>query len=589
MVTVDEYARIRLGHRDGLSIRQLAQRFHHSRRKIRDILATPEPKSYQRLNPPPSILDPFKPIIDSILTGDEQAPRKQRHTAAKLFRRLRQEFGYSGGYDRVRRHLRSRVERQREVFIPLDHDLGQRLECDFGHIAVDFPEGRRQVPVLVVTWSWSNCPFAIALPTERTEAILHGMSEAFAFFGCVPRQVWWDNPKTVVPHLLVGRSRKIHERYQALASHFRFEPLFCLVRRPQEKPRVEGRVQFLQQDWATPVPQVKDLAELNAHLRACCLRERERTQQGQTEPIGVRFAREQAQALPLPERGFDACIMRPAKVDKYQTVQFDRNRYSVPRAHAFGTVTIKGYVDHIAVVVGAEVVARHQRSYGQHEQILEPLHYLGSLGRRPAALDHANVFRNWQLPPLFGQVRKSLEHWLGPERGTRQYIRILQLLAEHPVERVVRAIELNHRERGYDVEAVLRCARRLAEQGDLGSSQPDWDSVAALPAIQVLMPNLRQFDQLLTTPEMNDERDEPLVGESQPQAIALAGDACRVREIGSGGSHRQSNLRAVFAAFDRAGGNGPRHQRVGGPYQAGSLPGPQGPRHLRLLGHAGGQ
>jgi transposase len=107
MVTVDEYARIRLGHRDGLSIRQLAQRFHHSRRKIRDILATPEPKSYQRLNPPPSILDPFKPIIDSILTGDEQAPRKQRHTAAKLFRRLRQEFGYSGGYDRVRRHLRS--------------------------------------------------------------------------------------------------------------------------------------------------------------------------------------------------------------------------------------------------------------------------------------------------------------------------------------------------------------------------------------------------------------------------------------------------------------------------------------------------
>jgi transposase len=182
MVAVDEYARIRLGHRDGLSIRQLAQRFHHSRRKIREILATPEPKSYKRLKAPPSILDPFQPIIDSILAEDEQAPRKQRHTAAKLFRRLRQEFGYSGGYDRVRRHLRSRVERQREVVIPLDHELGQRLECDFGHIAVDFPEGRRQVPVLVVTWSWSNCPFAIALPTERTEAILHGTSEALAFF-----------------------------------------------------------------------------------------------------------------------------------------------------------------------------------------------------------------------------------------------------------------------------------------------------------------------------------------------------------------------------------------------------------------------
>jgi transposase len=589
MVTVDQYARIRLAHRDGMSIRALALQFHHSRRKIREILATPEPKRYQRLKPPPSILEPFLPTIDSILLADEQAPRKQRHTAAKLHRRLVQEYGYSGSYDRVRVYVRSRVQRHREVFIPLDHEPGQRLECDFGHIEVDFPDGRRQVPVLVVTWSWSNCPFAIALPTERTEAILHGMSAAFAFFGCVPHQVWWDNPRTVVPQLLVGRSRQIHQRYQALASHYRFEPQFCLVRRPQEKPRVEGRVQFMQQDWATPVPQVKDLAELNAHLRACCLRERERTQQGQTAAIGVRFAHEQAVALPLPERTFDACIVRPAKVDKYQLIHFDRNHYSVPRPYAFGVVTVKGYVDHIEVVVGAEVVARHPRSYGQHERILEPLHYLASLGRRPAALDHANVFRDWQLPPLFGQVRKSLEHWLGPQVGTRQYIRILQLLAEHPVQRVVRAIELGHRERGYDVEAVLRCAKRLAQQGDIGMSPENSDSVATLPAVQVQPPNLRQFDQLLTTTEINDERNQCPVGESQPQATALARDACGVRETGPGSSQWQSNLRAVSAAFDRVGGDRPGQQRPDGTHQASCLPGPQGPGYLRLLGHAGSQ
>ena len=589
MVTVDQFARIRLAHRDGMSIRELARRFHHSRYKIREILSTPEPKRYQRLKPPPSILEPFQATIDGILAADEQAPRKQRHTAARLYRRLRQEYGYSGSYERVRLHVRSRLQQQREVFIPLDHDPGQRLECDFGHIEVDFPEGRRQVPVLVLTWSWSNCPFAIALPTERTEAILHGMSAAFAFFGCVPRQVWWDNPKTVVPHLLVGRSRQIHQRYQALVSHFRFEPLFCLVRRPQEKPRVEGRVQFLQQDWATPVPQVKDLAELNVHLRDCCLRERARIQQGQIESIGVRFAREQAEALPLPERAFDACIVRPAKVDKYQTVHFDRNRYSVQRPYAFATVTVKGYVDHVEVVAGADVVARHARSYAQHEQILEPLHYLASLGRRPAALDHANVFRDWQLPPLFGQVRKSLEHWLGPQPGTRQYIRILQLLAEHPVERVVRAIELSRRDRGYDVDAVLRYARRFAERSDICMSQQPLDSVAALPADQVIMPNLRQFDQLLTPAEVNDERHERGLGESQPQAIAASDHACRVREIGSGSGQWQSNLRAVSAALDRAGGDGPGRQRAGGTHQAGNLPGPQGPGQLRLLGHAGGQ
>jgi transposase len=586
MVTVDQYARIRLAHRDGMSIRELARRFHHSRSKIREILSTPEPKRYQRLKLAPSILDPYQLTIDGILAADEQAPPKQRHTAARLYRRLRQEYGYSGGYERVRLYVHGRRQQQREVFIPLDHEPGQRLECDFGHIEVDFPDGRRQVPVLVTTWSWSNCPFAIALPTERIEAILHGMSAAFAFFGCVPRQVWWDNPKTVVPQLLVGRSRQIHQRYQALVSHFRFEPLFCLVRRPQEKPRVEGRVQFLQQDWATPVPQVQDLAQLNAHLRDCCLRERGRIQQGQSEALGARFGREHAQALPLPERPFDACIVRPAKVDKYQTVQFDRNRYSVPRPYAFATVTVKGYVDHIDVVAGAEVVARHERSYGQHEQILDPLHYLASLGRRPAALDHANVFRDWQLPPLFGQVRKSLEHWLGPQSGTRQYIRILQLLAEHPVERVVRALELGRREHGYDVEAVLRSARSLAERPDSAmSAQP----LASVPAVQVMMPNLRQFDQLLTPTEVNDERPERGLGESQPQALAVAGHACRVREIGSGSSQRQPNLRAVSAALDRAGGDGPGRQRLGGTHQAGSLPGPQGPGQLRLLGYAGGQ
>ncbi len=328
MVKVDEYARIRQAHRiDKLSVRQLARRFHHSRRKIREILGQPEPRKYQR-RPMPSVVDPFKPVIDQILRADEDAPRKQRHTVAKVFRRLRDEHDYPGSYERVRQYLRAKGRSQRATFIPLDHDPGQRLEADFGHIHVDFPDGRRLVPVLLTTWAYSNCPFAIALPTERTEAILHGLVEAFTFFGCVPRELWWDNPKTVVPHLFVGRQRQLNDRYQALVSHYAFEPCFCMVRQPQEKPHVEGRVRHLQRDWATPVPKVQDLAELNAHLLSCCLRDRERIQAGQSETIGQRFARESDNALSLPEPRFDPCIVQPAKADKYQMVRFDNNRYS---------------------------------------------------------------------------------------------------------------------------------------------------------------------------------------------------------------------------------------------------------------------
>jgi transposase len=583
MVKVDQYARVRRAHRDGLGIRALAKLFHHSRRKIREILAMPEPKSYQRLNPPPSILDPFKACIDAILTADEEAPRKQRHTASKIWRRLRDEHGYTGGYERVRLYVRERQRCQRETFIPLDHDPGQRLEADFGHIYVDFPDGRKQIPVLVVTWSFSNCPFAIALPTERTEAILHGLVEAFAFFGCVPREVWWDNPTTVAPHLFRGRQRQINERYQALASHYDFEPLFCLVRRPQEKPRVEGRVQFLQQDWATPVPQIKDLDELNAHLRACCLRDRDRTQVGRTETIGQRFERDRTQALPMPTRAFDPCIMQPAKADKYQTVRFDNNSYSVPRSFAFSTVTVKGYVAHIEVVAGAQVIARHPRSYEHGVQILDPLHYLAVLGRKPAALDHANVYKHWHLPAVFAELRADLEQRRGLAAGARQYIRVLQLLAEHPVARVERAIIMSHSGAGYDVEAIIKHSRRAAERADASAAADLGNAQTLVTAVQVPLPNLRQFDQLLSREEVNDERDQHPVGEVQLETVAPADDPCRVREAGARGGDGQRNLRAIPAAPDRVGGGGTLGQCPQSAHQASRLPGAQGFRHLRFL------
>ena len=241
MLKVDKYAKIRLAHRDGMSIREIARVFHHSRRKVREILAQPLPVPYTRSKAPPApVMGSFHLTIDAILDADEEAPPKQRHTAMQLFRRLRDEYGYRGGYDQVRRYVGSHRRNRRETFIPLAHDPGQRLEADFGHIHVDFPEGRRLVPVLINAWAYSHYGFALALPTERTEAILAGMVQAFTFFGCVPREVWWDNPKTVVRLIFKGRERAPNEYYQALASHYRFEALFCMPARGNEKPRAEN-------------------------------------------------------------------------------------------------------------------------------------------------------------------------------------------------------------------------------------------------------------------------------------------------------------------------------------------------------------
>lgn len=450
--------------------------------------------------PPAPKLSDFHKTIDEILADDEEAPPKQRHTAMQIYKRLCREKGYKGGYDQVRRYVSRQRRNHRETFIPLSHEAGQRLEADFGHIYVDFPDGRRQVPVLIAAWAYSHYGFALALPSERTEAVLAGMVEAFTFFGCVPREVWWDNPRTVVREIFKGRERTPNDYYQALASHYRFEALFCMPARGNEKPHAETRVRVLQRQWATPVPQAADLASLNAHLRQCAEAERQRTVQGYAESIGARFALDQARAQPLPVHRFDPCIQQPARVDKYQTVQFDSNCYSVPRACAYRSVTVKGYVDRVEVVDVATVVARHQRSYGRNEQILEPLHYLATLGRRPAALDHAPVMRDWRLPESFLQLRQRLEERHGRTAGARQYVRVLQLLAEHPLSRVQQAVEACMSPEESHAEQIAARVQRLAEKEAgtpvcLGT---------AVEEIQVPRPDLGRFDDLLKEGEEGD-------------------------------------------------------------------------------------
>ncbi len=552
MRTVDDFAAIREAHRDGKSIRQIAQLLGVGRDTVRKALNNPQPQPYTLAQPRPApVFGRFREIVEAIQAADESAPPKQRHTAMQLYRRLRDEYGYTGGYDQVRRHVQTRRLDGRETFIPLDHPPGHRAEADFGHIHVDFPDGRREVPVLLVTWSYSNCPFAIALPTERTEAILHGLVEAFVFFGCVPRELWWDNPRTVATQLFRGRDRTSHPRYAALASHYTFAPKFCLPAKGNEKPKVEHRVFDLQRRWATPVPRVADLGGLNAHLLRCCLAERASVSGANAEPVGARFERDRAAALPAPQGRFDACVLQPGQVDKYQTVRFDGNAYSVPRRWAFRLVTVKGYVDRVEVVAGGEVVARHARSYGKGERVLDPLHYLVTLERRPAALDHAPVYRDWQLPPAFAELRRCLERQFGQRAGARQFIRVLQLLARHPLARVEQAIG-RCRGGGADAAAVAaeveRLTRDAAVPSDIGTSLNDMPmstDAARLAGVHVPVPDLNRFNRLLPQTSkgdpVHDATDGPAAA-GQPQAPEAADRAGRVREAGPRGGGEQRAL-----------------------------------------------
>ena len=535
MRTVDDFAEIRRLHRNGLSARKIARQLGLGRDTVRHALANPAPVPYTLARPRPApTFGAFRAIVDDILVADRTAPPKQRHTASQIFRRLVAENNYAGGYDQVRRYLKQHRLDRRETFIPLEHPPGHRAEADFGHIHVDFPDGRRLMPVLVVTWSYSNCPFAIALPTERTEAVLHGLVEAFAFFGCVPRELWWDNPRTVAVRIHKGRERTPHPRYAALASHYTFAPRFCMPATPTEKPRVEKRVQDLERQWATPVPSVADLGELNAHLLRQYLAARDRTCGDNALSVSARFERDRAAALPVPAHRFDACILQPGQVDKYQTVRFDRNSYSVPRRWAFRVVTAKGYVDRVEVVGDGATVATHARSYGSGQKVLDPLHFLGTLEKKPAALDHAPVYRDWQLPPVFTELRAALVARLGSCVGTRHHIRVLQLLASHPMERLASVVTGCLARGELDATTITAAARPF--RCDIAPSSSDNAMSLGLAAVTVQPADLAQFDRLLTrSPSQGDadaHRDDPAVAQGQPEAPEVADDAQRVGEAG---------------------------------------------------------
>jgi transposase len=532
MLTVYDYLQIRTAHAQGESIRSLSRRLGRSQKTIRKVVRsqTGEPAPYRREG---AVVYPklgkFISFIEQVLKDDLAAPVKQRHTAMQIYRRLTgPEFSepFTGGYDQVRRYVQRHRQRERETFVPLTYEPGVRLECDFGHIHVDYPEGRKLVSVLVAAWSFSQALFLIKLPNERTESVLAGIAAALEFFGCSPRELWWDNPKTVAWMIHRGRDRSLNTHYAALASHYRFEPLFCMPAKGQEKSDAERSVFALQRRFGTPVPLVRDDVELNVHLLRFCQAEMNRKVAGRSRSIGEEFAIEKQHALALPVHRFDACVTRPAVVDKYQTVLVERCRYSVPRECAFKPVTVKLYAQTLEIVHAGKVVATHRRVEEAESSSLDPLHYLPTLLRKPAALDHANVFTAWQLPPSFQQLRENFEHVHGPRTGVRQYIRVLQLLMRHPVERIERAILACHQRESFTAEIIAEKAQALARNAALPGAATDV-LPPVLPNVTVPPPNLRRFDQLLSGSFLTEP---PAQGECDhgPTLYPTPGDAAQV-------------------------------------------------------------
>src|SRR3954468_3365826 len=450
MFSVELYGRVRHAcHVEGLSQREAARRFGIHRNTVRKMLSFAVPPGYRRTKPPlrPK-LEAFTAVIDAILEADRSAPSKQRHTAKRIYERLRAEHGFAGGYTTVKDYVRERRQRQREVFVPLAHSPGH-AQADFGEAVAGIGGVRQKIHFFCLDLPHSDAGFVKAYPAERIEAFLDGHNAAFAFLGGVPQSILYDNILMALAPILGDGTRQRTRAFAELQSHYLFLDRFGRPGKGNDKGKVEGLVGYARRNFLVPIPVVASFAELNTHLEQRCLDRLDHRVRGHEESIGERLVRDLSALQPRPPIAYEACERKPARVSARSLVRYDRNDYSVPTVYGHRPVLVKGYVAEVVIACGAAIIARHPRSYGREEFIFDPLHYLALLEQKIGALDQAAPLQGWELPEAFGTLHSLLEARMG-KAGKREYVQVLRLLESFRLE---------------DVEAAVHQALRLGTIG----------------------------------------------------------------------------------------------------------------------------
>ena len=359
-------------------------------------------------------------------------PRKQRHTVKRIFERLRDEYGFEGQQTIVKDYVRERRGRVGEMFVPLTHGPGH-AQCDFGEAWAVIAGVEQKVHYFVLDLPHSDGCFVKAYPGETTEAFLDGHVSAFAFLGGSPQSVLYDNTRLAVAKILGDGRRKRTRAFTELQSHYLFEDRFGRPGKGNDKGNVEGMVGYARRNFLVPIPRAESFAELNAYLEQQCLERMDAVLRGHTEMIGQRMERDLEALLPLPAAAYEACDRQASRVSSLSLVRYRTNDYSAPVAYGHRDVLVRGYVDEVVISCGAEVIARHPRSYEQEDFVFDSMHYLPLLERKIGALDQAAPLAGWKLPTEYATLRQRLEARLG-RQAKREYVRVLRLMEDfsHP-------------------------------------------------------------------------------------------------------------------------------------------------------------
>jgi len=476
MLSVDHYELIRRKHFvDGLSVRAISRELGHSRKTIRKALAHGTPPGYRRRQPASSpVMDPVAQLIAAWLDQDKTRHAKQRHTAQRMYERLRDEYGFTGSASAVRRHIAKLKATGKEVYMPLAFDPGEEGQVDW-HSGWIIENGiERKVQFFCMRLCYSKASFVIAYEHADLVSFIDGHVRAFEYFGGIPRRLAYDNLKSAVIHVGKGKDRVLNETFKKLRCHYLFKTRFCNIARGNEKGDVENLAKRSERTYLTPLPEVSSLAELNDHLQACCQKDLQLPgpKPHQEQQRGELLAEERRTFIPLPPTAFEACEWINMAIDKRSLVTVKTNCYSAPTRWAHHPVRIKLFVNSVELWCEHQCVARHPRNHNKGQYVLEPTHYLNLLRIKPGSLDNARPFKgmppgssprsspgtgaSWGLD--FDRLRRELEYRYEGE-GTKKFINVLLLFTEYEPDEVRQAVSRCVQRRAFSDEAVLGVLR----------------------------------------------------------------------------------------------------------------------------------
>jgi transposase len=503
---VEQFEQIRRDHaREGLSIRELARRHGVHRRAVRQALesAIPPAKRPPESRPAPK-LGPYRAIIDGWLKADREAPRKQRHTARRIWQRLVAERGAEVSERQVGRYVRDKRRELGdvgEVFVPLISDAGVEAEVDWGQAKVLLRGELVEVHLFEMRACFSGAEFVMAFRDETQQAFLEGHVRALEWHGGVFDLIRYDNLKSAVVRVLRGRRRVESDRFVALRSHYRFESSFCLPGQQgaHEKGGVEGDIGRFRRRHLVPVPEVESIEELNELLEEACWADLDRTITGQSETIGQRRDRERLLLGTLPREPHPTWEEATPRVDSKALATVRTNRYSVPAALAGLRIRARIGAGEISFWHDGKQVARHERLHGHHQISAKLDHYLDLLQRKPGALARSLALRQQRdhgdWPACFDELWTRIQERSGRQEAARQMVDVLILCREHGPEVVELAVRGALAAGAHDGRAVAVLANRSARP------QPEALEIdAKLAGVGHPPPeDLNQYDQLRDT------------------------------------------------------------------------------------------